>query len=183
MVIKYNLPVFITLSRIIFTIALVASFNYIVNKGLLLLIFLIIAMTDFLDGFLARRLNQVTEFGAVLDPIADKFFILSILILCSNKGYFEFWPVLIVALRDVIIVCGSVVIYINKGDLKVRTSFAGKLSTVLQVVVLFFGIYELFYDLNFKAPLFIDLIMWSAALTSVISGIQYVRYGLAEYKK
>ena len=72
------------------------------------LVFLFASITDTFDGLLARKLKIVTEFGKILDPVADKILIFSVLITLSYKNFIELPIVIIIVLRDFIIVLGAV---------------------------------------------------------------------------
>ena len=71
-------------------------------------IFLFASVTDIFDGFLARKLKLVTEFGQILDPVSDKILIFSVLITLSYKNFIELPIVVIIVLRDFIIILGAV---------------------------------------------------------------------------
>src|SRR5437762_4028145 len=105
-------------------------------------IFLIAAVSDGLDGFVARRYNQRSSLGVVLDPIADKGLLLSGIITLSisnwseidpDYGRFPAWfPVLVIS-RDAVILVGTAVLYFLVGRVKVRPNWTGKVATVLQM--------------------------------------------------
>jgi cardiolipin synthase (CMP-forming) len=100
------------------------------------LTFSIAAVADGVDGYIARRYNQRSELGAILDPLADKLLLLSAIILLSldNRPYFErlpLWLTVIVLGRDAIIFIGMTVIHCVLGKVKVRPRMIGKCATVL----------------------------------------------------
>lgn len=102
-----NISNILTFSRIILVIPyILLLFNNNFICFLIALVILIVGgFTDFLDGFFARLRNEVTEFGRFFDPLADKIFIISILIslLIYNNNLFPFWLVIIIIVRDFII--------------------------------------------------------------------------------
>ncbi|HUI29944.1 MAG TPA: CDP-alcohol phosphatidyltransferase family protein [Candidatus Acidoferrales bacterium] len=92
-----------------------------------LILMLIAAMTDFLDGFFARALDQVTDFGKLLDPIADKICVIAVAAALVLAGDIPLWYAALVALRDVLIVLGSSRI-ITKARVVVQSVWTGKLT-------------------------------------------------------
>lgn len=132
----FKLPNLLTISRMLMAIFIFVIFRTDMLNGQLsslfvLCLYVIIALTDLLDGILARKLNMVTELGKELDPLADKMLVW--LMLCSfiHLEYVSFWPVLIIVLRD---------LYVNdlrkrskRGNVKFATSFVAKAKTFVQM--------------------------------------------------
>ena len=175
-----NLANKISIFRILLAPAIVASLIYYhPNRDwlrvLALGLFLLGIVSDALDGFLARRHNQQTELGTLLDPIADKCLILATLISCSTiHGLPEWmrvpaWFNLIVISRDVLLVAGSAVLFAIKGRWSVRPSRLGKWAAFAQMLVVPLVLLGL--------PLAKPLLLMAAILT-VLSGISYVRTGI-----
>src|SRR5438034_2942474 len=103
-------------------------------------IFLIAAVSDGLDGYVARRYNQRSSLGVILDPIADKGLLLSGIITLSisnwsqvdpHYGRFPAWFPVLVITRDAVILIGSAVLHVLNGTVRVRPSWTGKVATVL----------------------------------------------------
>jgi cardiolipin synthase len=138
-------------------------------------LFLVGIVSDAIDGFLARWQHQETELGTLLDPIADKFLILGALISCSTiRGlpswmHVPAWFNLIVISRDVLLVSGSLVLFLLQGRWHVRPSRLGKWATFSQMLVV--------PSVLLGLPLTPWLLAISAALT-VLSSVSYVRMGL-----
>lgn len=134
------------------------------------IIFLIASLTDFLDGYLARKYNMVTDIGKVMDAIADKILVNGVLILLATEGYISpIVPVVIVS-RDIVV--DSIKMVAGQKSRAVGASMAGKIKTACMLV----GITLLFfYDLPFSLinvyPA--KAIIMIATVLSVISGIQY----------
>ena len=134
------------------------------------IIFLIASLTDFLDGYLARKYNMVTDIGKVMDAIADKILVNGVLILLATEGYISpIVPVVIVS-RDIVV--ASIKMVAGQKSGAVGASMAGKIKTACMLV----GITLLFfYDLPFSLinvyPA--KAIIMIATVLSVISGIQY----------
>ncbi len=95
-----------------------------------LILMLTAAMTDFLDGFLARALDEVTDFGRLLDPAADKICLITIAAALVLAGDIPLWYAALVALRDILIVIGSTLI-ITKKKVVVQSVWAGKFTVNL----------------------------------------------------
>ena len=131
--------------------------------------------SDAIDGFLARRHNQQTELGTLLDPIADKCLILSALISCSAiHGLPDWmrvpaWFNLVVISRDVLLIAGSVVLFTINGRWSVRPSWLGKWTTFTQMLV----IPAVLLGLPIKTW-FVAI----AATLTVLSAIHYIRAGI-----
>ncbi|HMJ07215.1 MAG TPA: CDP-alcohol phosphatidyltransferase family protein, partial [Chthoniobacterales bacterium] len=107
-----------------------------------IVIFLVAAASDGLDGYVARHYNQRSALGVILDPIADKGLLLSGIITLSisnwselspQDGRFPAWFPVLVITRDAVILVGSVVLHLLNGKVLVRPSWTGKVATFLQM--------------------------------------------------
>ncbi len=133
-------------------------------------------LTDAIDGYLARRLNQVTDFGTYIDPIADKALLLSGFLSLSFMSHLPggmripAWVAIVVVTRDIVIIIGSTIIFFTTGHLKAKPLFVGKLTTVFQMAALFLALLQ-------APPLVLAVIFYSVAILTLISGIQYIRVG------
>ncbi|HOE65035.1 MAG TPA: CDP-alcohol phosphatidyltransferase family protein [Candidatus Hydrogenedentes bacterium] len=137
--------------------------------------FLIAAISDGIDGFVARAYNQKTKLGAVLDPLADKLLLnLAFVFLAVNKEFatpVPYWfPVLILG-RDAIIVMGSYLINEYFGPLRVRPRLSGKLTTVLQMA----SVCAVLLEVHFAYPLLLVTLA-----VSVVSFFDYVYQGVKQ---
>src|SRR6266403_2374413 len=109
-------------------------------------IFLIAAVSDGLDGYIARRYKQRSELGAILDPIADKGLLLSGIITLSisnwsevdpDYGRFPLWFPILVITRDAVILVGAVILHLLIGEkMRVKPHWTGKVATVCQMVAI-----------------------------------------------
>ena len=147
-----------------------------------IIIFLVAAISDGLDGYVARRYNQRSTLGAILDPIADKGLLLSGIITLSisnwsetdmHYGRFPAWFPVLVITRDVIILVGSAVLHLLNGKVKVRTSWTGKVATVLQMAALAWVMLQLRF-----LPLI--YVVAAAGFFTFVSGIIYVMDGVRQ---
>ena len=165
---KLNLPTVLTLSRIVLIPFFVISVYH--HPVLGALIFGIASITDFLDGYLARRSGEITKFGIIMDPIADKFLIISAFIVLVDMERLSVWIAIILIVRDFLITALGVVA-LSK-DIVIQAEIGGKIKTTLQIVAILCLILK-------SRFFFIDLydigivLIWVSLLLSIISGIQY----------
>ena len=153
-------------------------------------IFIVAAASDGIDGYIARRFNQKSQLGMVLDPLADKGLLLSgiITLSVSNWAYeFPAWfPVLVVA-RDVVILSGTLTLHYLNGSVRVRPSWTGKTATAVQMVAIALCMLQWNW---FEKSLAIggwtlkvgtlDLSVWLAGFFTLVSGFGYVVTGIAQ---
>ncbi len=139
------------------------------------IVFVLAMITDWLDGFLARKYNQVTSFGKLFDPIADKIITTSAIIFLMLFNYSFIWLVLIFVLRD-ILVDGSRNLAAVK-QLKIEASIYGKMKTVVQslgIIVLFF-ITPALSSKGIVEIVLLNLPLMIAGLLSIVSGALYFK--------
>ncbi len=127
----FTLSNFLSLSRILLVPVIGYCFHMektsgMINyKGYALLLFFIVMFTDFLDGFLARYLNQVSRLGQFIDPLADKISALSLGVLLYYYREFPLWLIFIMAARDLYAVIGGFLLY-SRRDIQTRPNIMGK---------------------------------------------------------
>ncbi|MDY3618007.1 CDP-diacylglycerol--glycerol-3-phosphate 3-phosphatidyltransferase [Agathobaculum sp.] len=149
-----------------------------------LALFCVASFTDFLDGYVARKYNQVTDFGKFVDPLADKLLVTAALLIFIEKGYFAAWMVFIILAREFIITSLRIVAA-NKGRVLAAT-WTGKVKTCVQiggVILLFLSqiVFELTPQGAYSAPqpIWTGLIWWLApwvvTLVTLYSGFDYLR--------
>ena len=171
-----NIPNFLTLLRILLVpVTVIFLMQGAFLKALVVLV--ISGITDALDGFLARVLNQQTVLGAYLDPIADKALLASCFVTLSIKGIIPGWFTVILISRDLIILIGIAIMSIMSIPYKISPSFISKITTALQLLVLaVFLIFRICPGLINYMWLFI--IQWLTVLFTVISGLDYMLRGI-----
>lgn len=103
-----------------------------------LAVFIIASMTDFLDGYIARKYNMVSNFGKFMDPLADKLLVCSALICLLALGRMNVWVVLVIIIRDFII-SGFRLVASGKGVV-IAASMSGKIKTTMQMIMIGFFI-------------------------------------------
>lgn len=149
-------------------LALAAVFPF-VGPDLRLWVFGGAALTEFIDGFLARRWNVVSQFGRTLDPIADKLFVLSVVGTFLWEGWVELWEVALIGIRDAVSVLGAGYVGFRHGRERfegLKPRWLGKITTNLQFLFLLVVLFE--HD----APL------WLVAVTAALStaaALDYIR--------
>ena len=168
-----NIPNYITLVRIVLIPFFINSMIYGYYR-LALAIFVAACVTDALDGLIARVTNSITELGALLDPIADKLLILSSFVTLVLLGLLPVWLVIIVVSRDVILVLGGLVIYFLGHEVRARPSFIGKATTVLQLLVVTLSLVLKAFGIDMA---WMQVLYWTTAVFTLVSGIQYVVRG------
>ncbi len=99
-----------------------------------LVFFVVAGVSDALDGLLARTLNQKSQLGAVLDPVADKFLLDSIYVICAWKGFLPAYLAVLVVTRDALIIAGFLILYLFVYPPEPRPTILSKANTVAQVV-------------------------------------------------
>jgi phosphatidylglycerophosphate synthase len=149
-----------------------------------LLIFLMMAISDGVDGYLARKRNQITKLGAFLDPIADKaLMICACLLLASQRGHVDGFllpPTVVVLIigKDLFLLIGFVIVYLVTSQIHIVPVFIGKLATTLQLSMVA-GIL-IGPEASSVLPGWIWLLRtlwWSAAGTAVLATLIYIRDG------
>jgi CDP-diacylglycerol--glycerol-3-phosphate 3-phosphatidyltransferase len=169
-------PNTLTLFRI-FAVPLIVGLMYIPNRLTCLLaglIFSAAAITDYLDGHLARQKDMVTNLGKVMDPLADKLLISSTLIMLAALGWVPAWAVCVIIGRELAVTGLRSIIAQNKLDLS--SSWLGKYKTGFQIaamIPLLFHYSWITIDMNAIGLFF----FWGAVVFTLWSGIDYfVRY-------
>ena len=141
------------------------------QRGAAILVFILAAATDGLDGYIARHWNQRSRLGAVLDPIADKGLLLTAIVTLSFSDWnhaFPLWfPVLVIA-RDVVILAGCGILYFLNGGLDVKPSWTGKAATAGQMVAIAWMMLQL--------PHYLASVYLAGILT-LVSGVEYLIQG------
>ncbi len=140
-------------------------------------VFFIAAVSDALDGYIARKFNQITQLGTFLDPIADKVLLTAaILTLSLPVGLgdlrFPFWFPIIVITRDIVILLGTIIIFMLVGKVKVKPSLFGKVTTFFQMSCVVGTL------LNLPLQFIKFVIIPVTAVLTCISCVQYVVRGL-----
>ena len=175
-----NLPNVLTISRIVLLAPLLIMI-YLPNDQLNLIsviLFILIALTDFFDGFFARRQNITSEFGKMLDPIADKLLVVGVLIVLMIKGTIEdlsILPALLIIFREIFI-SGLREFAANRNtQASIDVSQVGKLKTAIQMLSLLLILSSLVFK-HLMILLNIGIIfLWISMALALISGYKYYK--------
>lgn len=163
-----NLPTLITISRIVLIPFFIFLTPY--NPILGATIFAIASATDFVDGYLARKRGQITRFGIILDPIADKFLVISALILLVDMARLSAWIAIVIIVREFLVTALRVAA-LSK-DIVIPAEAGGKWKTGFQIAAILCLIMDLsigpidLYDIGI-------VFIWIALILAIVSGIQY----------
>ncbi len=174
----------ISILRILLVPFFVTQVLYYVKHGeemhrfLALMSFAVAAISDGVDGYIARRYNQKSELGAVLDPLADKLLLVSAVVVLSfdHEPWLEQLPLWFTGTiigRDVVLLIGTSVVHHMVGKARVQPHFTGKIATVLQMITVLWALLK--WDANW-------LFYWciGAAVFTGFSGILYVTDGVRQ---
>ncbi|TSA13630.1 MAG: CDP-diacylglycerol--glycerol-3-phosphate 3-phosphatidyltransferase [Deltaproteobacteria bacterium] len=169
-----NLPNLITVIRILLTpVLIILLLNASFNKALA--VFALAGLSDGLDGFLARYLRQKTTLGAYLDPIADKLLLSATFITLATLKLVPSWLTVIIVSRDVIIVLGIAMLFVNGSEVPIRPSIISKITTLLQIMAVFVILSRDLWAVIWQMR---DTLVWLTTVFTVLSGLHYIYFGV-----
>ena len=168
-----NLPNKLTVLRILlipfFLLFLMTDLAGDYSKWIALGFFIIASLTDFFDGFLARKYQLITNFGKFMDPLADKLLVCSAMICLINTGQLAAWIVIIIVAREFVI-SGFRLIAADNG-IVIAASMWGKAKTVSQMAMIIVLL------LNIDLPFFFvlgQILIWVALVLTIVSLVDYI---------
>ncbi len=178
-----NLPNKLTLLRIILTVVFLFFLfaHGVACKIIALAVFIAAALTDYFDGYIAKKRGLVSDFGRFMDPIADKVLVLSAFLAFVEMGLIPAWMVMIIIFREFVIT--GIRLMALKKNRVIEASLGGKHKTVSQMVAIFtilifiilreFGYYLQFWTpgSQYRLELAIFLLMFITVLLTLISGV------------
>ena len=171
-----NLPNLITMIRILLVpVFVIFLLNHMFLAAIIL--FTIAGISDGIDGLLARTLDQRTQMGAYLDPMADKVMMTASFVCLAAMDILPPWLAVIVISRDLIIVFGIALCFIAERKVEITPSPAGKIATTAQILTVFIVLvfHEIPWSVFDRYGIFL---YYLTALITVVSGLQYVYIGL-----
>jgi cardiolipin synthase len=176
-----NLPNLLTLSRIMIIPLLVATFFFdsAAMRWTACALFAAAGITDFFDGYIARRANMVSRLGRFLDPIADKLLVASVLLMLvafHRVGPWSYLPALVILLREIMV--SGLREFLAELRVSVPVTKLAKAKTTVQMLALGFLIVGDFSPAWIPAQLIGEIGLWFAALITLITGYDYLRAGL-----
>ena len=163
-----NLPNYITIIRLI----MIPLFVVMLTKqppqyGYALIIFLVAALTDALDGVIARKTNSITPIGKFMDPMADKLLIVSAFVALAVLKMIPVWLTVVVLSRDIIIFFGWLGVYVVTGIKTIKPSIISKITTFFQMLTIILVLMD--FEINLLSLVFI-----SSAVLTFFSGLHYI---------
>lgn len=170
-----NLPNKLTMSRIIMIpifMALMLTEHYIFA----LIVFSIASLTDFLDGYLARKYDLVSSFGKIMDPLADKLLTFGALVCFIQLEVISVWAPIIIIARE-FFVTSMRVVAVSKGKV-IAASWWGKIKTNVQLFAIIFSMLLCAFELTEIAA----VLIWIAALFTVASWVAYIFENISVFK-
>ena len=166
-----NLPNKLTMARMI-AVPFFIAFFLLGNYPVALVLFIAASATDYLDGHIARSRNLVTNFGKIMDPLADKILVYSALCLFIETGTIKAWMLIIILARE-FIVAGMRTVAASEGRV-LAAGMSGKIKTVLQMIAVIVMMAGLWLT-NVPAVLTVGYYIFLASLVmTVYSGCEYV---------
>jgi CDP-diacylglycerol---glycerol-3-phosphate 3-phosphatidyltransferase len=167
-----NLPTWITVSRLFVIPPILYGLSHpdTTTRWIVLVIFLVGASTDWVDGYLARRLNQVTELGKFLDPLVDKLLVLAPLLALVELGQIPGWGVFLILARELAIAGWRVNLKLQNSTEIQGANLWGKVKTVSQIAAIALLIAPLsvpWHVLSLAA-------FWLSVALTLLSGLVYV---------
>ena len=172
------LPNYLTILRLIF-VPIIFSLILIEHYTLAFVFFLLANITDILDGRIARKYNFITEFGKLLDPLADKITQISTISALIIKDIIPFWILVIIATKEIIMMISSFVLF-RKEITIVHSMWYGKLSTIILFIAIIFSLLSKSFETISSFSIYLYYI---AIFTTLFAGIMYAIKILKENRK
>ncbi len=144
------------------------------KPGWALVVFALAALTDLLDGWVARTRGMASRLGAFLDPMADKLLLTASFVTLTYLKVLPFWISAVVITRDLLLVTGALLVHMVGVRIYPRPTWAGKAATFFQILTVLSGLLARYFQL----PLAPKAIIWLAAIFTVLSGLQYIVRGM-----
>lgn len=181
---NWTVPNALTVARILLTPLFVAFFLDGRHMAALSMFFLA-GVSDALDGFLARVLDQRSPLGAVLDPLADKVLLDTSFVCLAQAGWIPAWLAVAVVSRDVVILGGVALLTFWGQDMRsrIRPSAASKATTASQMALVLAAFLHGAEWLPWDGEGIVDALVWITAALTLVSGGHYVAKGLAMFGK
>jgi cardiolipin synthase len=169
-----NIPNTLTITRIIIIPIFITSIIY-KRYDYSLYLFIFASLTDLFDGLFARLKNQKTALGTFLDPLADKFLLVTTFIILSVYNLVPKWLTITVISRDIIVLTGWFLLFFIADISKVEPTILGKATIWVQSIFIAYVL----LDINFNfLPDMPRLLLWITAGLTILSGLHYIYRGL-----
>lgn len=165
-----NVPNFLSILRLIITIFFIIAVHH--DRFIIaLLLFLLQAVTDLLDGFIARVWSKKTDLGAFLDPIADKTMLVAAFVMLTIKDIVPLWLTILVILKDVVVAGGFLFLYRLARTAKPLPTIFGKIATTFQIITIPCVLWPV------TSPLSVYCFFVTAFFTA-LAGLHYIYVGI-----
>lgn len=172
--ISLNIPNSLTIFRILLVPVFVGLLLY-EHYDIALITLLIAALTDILDGMIARMTNQRTRLGEYLDPLADKLLLMSAIITLSVLHVIPVWAVIVVVSRDAILLTGTLVAHLTETDIDISPTALGKATTFAQICY----VVATLLSVTGRVPVaLVEPFLWVMVVLTVGSGSHYLVRGI-----
>ena len=162
----WTVPNILTMLRM----ALIPVYWVLMSQGKMILalcVYITASLTDVLDGYIARKYHQITDFGKLMDPLADKLMVLSVMLsmilpMGGRSSILPWWPFIVVLCKEGLMVLGGLLLY--KKGVVVYSKIIGKAAQVLMVSALLTAFFYEYFD-GIGAPVYLWLLYAAVALT------------------
>jgi CDP-diacylglycerol--glycerol-3-phosphate 3-phosphatidyltransferase len=183
----FTVPTILTWTRIV-AIPLIVGVFYLglphpVQNLIATVMFVVFALTDWLDGFLARRLNQTSAFGAFLDPVADKFLVCASLLVLVHLGRADVFVALIIIGREIAISALREWMAQIGASRSVAVHMLGKVKTTVQMIAIPFLLFDGLLFGVIDTGRWGHWLIWASAILTVWSMVYYLQKALPEIRK
>lgn len=175
-VVPLNVPNSLTILRILLIPLIVGLLIY-EHVEYALVTLIIAALTDALDGTIARMANQKTRFGAYLDPLADKLLLMTTFVTFSFLDMVPVWSVILVVSRDAILLTGTLLAHLTSTVVDASPTVLGKATTLFQVSYMILVLALISQGLN---PVLLFPLLLTMTLLTVLSGMHYIFRGVSQ---
>lgn len=149
------------------------------------IIFVIASLTDFADGYIARKYNLITDLGKFLDALADKMLVISILLAFIELGRISAWPVMIICLREFMVT--GIRLIASKDGVVMAAKMLGKIKTTTQMIAITFLMFEfVFIKLGLAVTtvtIIGDILFYISVIMTIVSGMDYLLKNLHYFKE
>lgn len=135
-------------------------------------LFSLAALSDALDGIIAKHFNQQTTLGGYLDPLADKALLVAAFVMMTTIGLLPLWLMLMVVFRDLVIITGAIVFETVTKSLRMEPLLVSKLNTLTQITVILAVLGHAIWHVPNTAIM--TLLQYAVAATTLTSGIAYI---------
>ena len=164
-----HIPNILTVLRF-FLIPLIMKYLFQDQYLIAFIIITLSGLTDVLDGFIARKFNFITNFGKLIDPLADKLTQILILVALAMKNIIPFWFLIIVIFKELILIIGASFLYGK--ELVVSSKWYGKLATVLFYVAIICSLFVKQFNVAFDFSIYI---YYLALISTIFSLLMYIK--------